>query len=142
MNHAANPSNLSRDVTMSACRRTLDMAAVTAVTAVTALTELATLALLPGLALGHGDDGHAGKLASAKPEQQPWGIADDATKASRSIAVSIGVDMRFTPDRIALRRGDTVRFTTRNRSRQLHECVFGAPQALDEHAALMLKFPT
>ncbi len=49
--------------------------------------------------------------------------------------------LRFTPDRIALRQGDTVRFTVRNRGRQLHEFVIGTQQALDEHAALMLKFP-
>ena len=123
---------------MNACRRKLAVAAVTAVTAVMALS---TLTLLPGLALAHGDAGHGGKPAPAKPEQQPWGIAGDARKASRSIQVSMGDDMRFTPDRIALRQGDTVRFTVRNRGQQLHEFVIGTQQALDEHAALMLKFP-
>ena len=34
-----------------------------------------------------------------------------------------------------------MRFTVRNRGRLLHEFVIGTQQALDEHAALMLKFP-
>ena len=49
--------------------------------------------------------------------------------------------MRFVPDRIDVRLGETVRFVHRNVGKVMHEFVIGTPQELDEHAALMLKFP-
>ena len=50
-------------------------------------------------------------------------------------------DMRFTPDRIEVRQGETVRFVVVNRGAMLHEFVLGDKQTLDEHAAMMVKFP-
>ena len=49
--------------------------------------------------------------------------------------------MRFTPDLISVREGETVRLEHRNGGTQLHELVPGTKQRLDAHAALMLKFP-
>lgn len=97
--------------------------------------------VLSTAALAHGDAGHGSKPAVAKKEQQDWGIAGDAKAARRTIEVSMGDDMRFTPDRIAVQQGDTVRFKVRNRGKLLHEFVIGTQPALEEHAALMLKFP-
>ena len=74
-------------------------------------------------------------------EQKPWGIAGDARAARRSIEVGMGDDMRFTPARIEVRQGETVRFVIRNRGQAMHEFVLGTKQELDAHAALMMKFP-
>lgn len=126
VNHAAAPTPWRESTLLKAALRSL---------------ALAALAVLPALASAHGNAAHAGKPAPAQPEQQAWGIAGDARKAGRTLEVSMGDDMRFTPDRIEVRQGDTVRFKVRNRGRQLHEFVIGTQQALDEHAALMLKFP-
>ena len=49
--------------------------------------------------------------------------------------------MRFTPDRIAVKQGETVRFVLGNGGKVLHKLVLGTKKELDEHAALMLKFP-
>jgi len=100
----------------------------------------AALCALSALANAHGD-AHATKKAAAMPEQTPWGIAGQARAASRTIEVRMTDQMRFVPDRIAVREGETVSFLIRNEGRMLHELVIGTPQALDEHAALMLKFP-
>ena len=48
--------------------------------------------------------------------------------------------MRFTPDLISVREGETMRLVRRNGGKQLHEFVLGTKQVLDAHAALMLKF--
>ena len=104
-----------------------------------ALLTTALLAGTTGLSLAH-SDAHQPTHNTVK-EQKDWGIAGDARKASRTIEIGMGDDMRFTPDRIAVRQGDTVRFKVRNRGKLLHEFVIGTQQALDEHAALMLKFP-
>lgn len=48
--------------------------------------------------------------------------------------------MRFVPDRIDVKRGETVRQKVTNSGAVLHEFVIGTPKELDEHAAPMVKF--
>lgn len=74
-------------------------------------------------------------------EQKPWGIAGEAKAVTRTIAVAMGDDMRFNPSRLQIRQGETIRFTLRNDGRLMHEFVIGTKAELDEHAALMVKFP-
>jgi uncharacterized cupredoxin-like copper-binding protein len=50
-------------------------------------------------------------------------------------------NMRFTPSKVAIRRGETIKFVVRNDGKVLHEMVLGTRQAIAEHAALMKKFP-
>jgi len=98
------------------------------------------IGLTPALASAHGDAGHkpAGPVVK---EQKDWGIAGDRRAARRSIAVNMSDDMRFTPARIEVREGETLRFVIRNRGKLMHEFVIGTKRELDEHAALMAKFP-
>ena len=95
----------------------------------------------PGLASAHSDKPHA-LGGVVKKEQKDWGIAGDAKAARRSIEVGMGDDMRFKPERIEVRRGETVKFIVHNRGTLLHEFVIGTKKELEEHAALMIKFPT
>ena len=92
-------------------------------------------------AFAHGEAPHGAKATAAKKEQKEWGIAGDAKAVKRSIEVRMGDDMRFVPDRIELRQGETLRFVLRNNGKLMHEFVIGTKKELDEHAALMLKFP-
>jgi uncharacterized cupredoxin-like copper-binding protein len=50
-------------------------------------------------------------------------------------------NMRFAPDRIEVKQGETIKLVIRNEGKQLHELVIGTRKVLDEHAALMAKFP-
>ena len=50
--------------------------------------------------------------------------------------------MRFTPDHITVQQGETLRLRVENKGQILHEVVLGTPATLDEHAQLMVKFPT
>jgi uncharacterized cupredoxin-like copper-binding protein len=93
------------------------------------------------LAFAHGEGGHAAKPGAAVKEQKPWGIAGDAAKVTRTIEVVMTDAMRFTPDRIEVREGETIRFVHRNPGRVMHEFVLGTKQELDEHAELMKRFP-
>jgi uncharacterized cupredoxin-like copper-binding protein len=76
-----------------------------------------------------------------KKEQMPWGIAGDAKDAKRTIHIKMLDAMRFSPDVINVRQGDTVKLVMKNTGKVLHEMVIGTKQELDEHAALMVKFP-
>ncbi|MFX6040753.1 cupredoxin domain-containing protein, partial [Acinetobacter baumannii] len=71
-----------------------------------------------------------------------WGIAGDASAARRTITLDMSDNMRFTPERISVRRGETVRLRVANKGQVMHEIVLGTPASLDEHAQMMLKFPT
>ncbi|QRR32409.1 cupredoxin family protein [Hydrogenophaga sp. YM1] len=101
---------------------------------------LLSLASITGLALAHGNEDH--KLAGpVKMEQKPWGIAGEAKAVSRTIEIGMTDAMRFTPDRLEVRQGETIRFVHRNAGQVMHEFVLGTQKDLDEHAALMKKFP-
>jgi uncharacterized cupredoxin-like copper-binding protein len=78
---------------------------------------------------------------AARKEQQAWGIAGDAKSVKRTITLSMSDTMRFTPDHLQVKQGETIRLVIRNTGQVLHELVLGTQQVLDEHAALMLKFP-
>jgi len=99
------------------------------------------LAALPAAVLAQQDAGHARHAGPVVKEQKPWGIAGERAAARRRIEVGMSDDMRFTPARIEVRQGETVRFVFRNRGQTLHEFVLGTKAVLEEHAALMMKFP-
>ncbi|WP_280156332.1 cupredoxin family protein [Piscinibacter sp. XHJ-5] len=81
------------------------------------------------------------RFDASKVEGTPFGRQGDPRKVSRTIRVAMSDDMRFTPSHIVVRRGETVRLVAANRGQVLHELVLGTEQALEEHAALMKKFP-
>jgi uncharacterized cupredoxin-like copper-binding protein len=93
-----------------------------------------------GGAVAHETEAHK-KRGPVRKEQTQWGIAGDAIAARRTIAVFMGDHMRFDPSRIEVKQGETVKFVVKNSGKLLHEFVIGTSKTLDEHAALMLKFP-
>jgi uncharacterized cupredoxin-like copper-binding protein len=62
-------------------------------------------------------------------------------KASRTIEVDMNDTMRFVPDHVDVKRGETIRFIVRNSGKVKHEMVLGSPRELKAHAELMRKFP-
>lgn len=108
-------------------------------------TAFAALAASVGLflampAAAHGDAHADGQKAPPK-EQTAWGIAGEAKAVRRTIHLAMSDDMRFTPDRIEVRQGETLRLTVANRGAILHELVIGTRDVLDQHAELMRKYP-
>jgi len=102
--------------------------------------SISALACRPSLA--HKGEDHGKKPGAVKKEQKAWGIAGDAKAVRRTIEIGMTDNMRFTPDRIDVRQGETVKFVVRNSGQVMHEFVIGTKKELDEHAALMVKFPT
>ena len=101
----------------------------------------ALLGLAPALpAFAHGDQTHAA-AGPVRKEQKDWGIAGDAGQAKRSVEVGMADTMRFTPDGIAVKLGETVRFVAKNNGKQMHEFVIGTKAENAKHAELMMKFP-
>ena len=92
-------------------------------------------------AFAHGDEAHAKKAGPVKKEQKEWGIGGDAKAVTRTITFTMTDNMRFDPDKINVKQGDTVRFVIKNGGKVMHEMVIGTKKDLEEHAALMMKFP-
>jgi uncharacterized cupredoxin-like copper-binding protein len=107
--------------------------------------QIAALAAATGampMTFAHGNEDHSKKAGPVKKEQKPWGIAGDEKDIKRTVAVSMGDNMRFSPDKIEVKQGETIRFNVRNDGKIMHEFVIGTKKDLDEHAAQMIKFPT
>ncbi|MEO7888275.1 MAG: cupredoxin family protein [Polaromonas sp.] len=101
-----------------------------------------TFATTPVWVFAHGDGAHAAdKAAPAKKEQKPWGIAGNTSSVKRTVTLSMSDNMRFSPDKLTFRQGETVRFVIKNQGNLLHELVIGTKPELDAHAAMMVKFP-
>jgi uncharacterized cupredoxin-like copper-binding protein len=103
------------------------------------LSGTAVLAGMPAAA--HETAPHGAGRKTAVREQKPWGIAGAPGTARRTVVVRMSDAMRFSPDFIEARLGETLRLDLRNDGRMLHELVIGTAQELREHAELMKKFP-
>jgi uncharacterized cupredoxin-like copper-binding protein len=103
----------------------------------------AVLALLSLPAYPHGEAKHGKK--AAKPistEEKAFGREGDPKKATHTVKVDMSDKLRFTPDSLTVKRGETVKFIVKNSGKLMHEMVLGTMQELKEHAAMMLKHPT
>ena len=106
------------------------------------ITLIATSALLTGATASFSHENHASREAGSVKEQKDWGIAGDAKAVKRTITLAMSDTMRFTPDQIDVKQGETVKIMLKNNGAVMHEFVIGTKSELDEHAALMVKFPT
>ena len=103
---------------------------------------LALIALLAsGSVLAHGEQQGAQHSAAVVKEQKPWGIAGDPEQVSRTLEIGMSDQMRFSPDQLEVKQGETIRLVHRNNGQVMHEFVIGTQDDLDKHAALMAKFP-
>ncbi|MGA7105168.1 MAG: cupredoxin family protein, partial [Candidatus Deferrimicrobiaceae bacterium] len=93
-------------------------------------------------ALGHGDENHGKKQdRSAGGHEADLGRPGDPKHVTRSIEVEMSDAMRFKPDSIRVKRGETIRFIVRNLGKLRHEMVLGTIGELKEHAEMMRKSP-
>ena len=83
----------------------------------------------------------AHKEHTAVKEQKAWGIGGDAKSANRAVNLTMDDNMRFVPNKLSFKQGETVRFVIQNKGKLLHEMVIGTRAELDAHAAMMVKFP-
>lgn len=93
------------------------------------IASILALSLLSASAFAH--DEHASQVGSP----------GDAAKVSKTVEIDMNDTMRFTPAIISVKRGETIRFLVKNSGKVKHEMVLGSIKELQEHSALMQKFP-
>jgi uncharacterized cupredoxin-like copper-binding protein len=92
---------------------------------------IATVVAIPAAAMAHGPEGHS-----------PVGEPGDARSVTRTIAVKMSDTMRFNPEKMSVKRGETIKFVVKNDGLEPHEFMLGEIKALQEHAEVMRKHPT
>lgn len=108
--------------------------------ALTVAISIAIACVAP-LVAAHGDAHKAAAKKAISTEIHPWGQEGDAKRITRTITISMTDNMRFTPDNIRVKVGDTIKFIVKNRGAMLHEMVIGTEAELAKHAELMKKHP-
>jgi uncharacterized cupredoxin-like copper-binding protein len=103
----------------------------------------AVLTAAGGTVAAHGDSHTKSEKASSSHvvEEKVFGRPGDPKKATRTIRIDMSDTMRFFPDTVQVKRGETVRFVVTNSNKLMHEMVIGTMQELKEHAELMKKHP-
>ena len=95
-----------------------------------------------GSAIAHGEGPAASrKFDATQVEATPFGQEGNPKKVTRTIKVAMTDRMRFSPENVTVKRGETVKFIVSNTGQVLHEMVLGTPAALKEHAEMMKKHP-
>jgi uncharacterized cupredoxin-like copper-binding protein len=84
-------------------------------------------------ATGNHAGGHADSDAIGKPGK--------ATNAKRTVKVEMLDSMRFNPQSITVKQGETIKFIVKNSGKAKHEMVLGTEKELKEHAEVMKKNP-
>ncbi len=88
-----------------------------------------------GLASGKHEGGHGHAEATA------YGEPGDAARVTRTVVVEASDNMRYQPDAITVKRGETVKFMVKSTGKLTHELVLGDAKSLKEHAEVMRKYP-
>jgi len=96
------------------------------------LLSILSLAAVPAIALAAGN--HAGDDAGI-------GRRGDPAKVDRTVEILMEDSMRYVPNRVTVKRGETIRFLVKNVGKIHHEMVLGTLAELKEHEELMRRMP-
>ena len=104
---------------------------------------LLAASMFPAVARGDPAERHGNARAarSGDAEETNFGRPADPKEATRTIRIDMSDKMRFSPAVLKLAQGETIRFIVRNSGKGPHEMVLGTEQELEEHAAVMRRFP-
>jgi len=101
---------------------------------IAAISAVLLVSITPqSFATGNHAGGHADSDAIGKPGK--------ATNAKRTVKVEMLDTMRFNPQSITVKQGETIKFVVKNSGKVKHEMVLGTEKELKEHAEVMKKNP-
>lgn len=95
------------------------------------------------LNLAQADAGHThdGTMEMHEEHASAIGKPGNPKKVSRTMTVDMNDTMRFTPEKISVKKGETIKFIVKNSGKIKHEMVLGSAKELKEHAEMMKKMP-
>lgn len=105
------------------------------------LALLAAALSVTAPAFGHGEQTQA-RGPNLDMVEKPFGRTGDPARVTRTIEISGHDTMRYTPSKLRVRQGETIRFVVTNKGKVVHETVLGTMKELREHAEWMKRHPT
>lgn len=102
------------------------------------MNRIAFAGLLMGATMAWAHDEHAHHGGA---REYAWGKAGDPARVAKTVRIEMADTLRYSPDRIEVKRGETVRFVVHNAGKLPHEMVIGTERELREHAEAMRKHP-
>jgi len=97
--------------------------------------------MIAPVATAHSEKAHGTQKKTLSVDEHAWGREGDPKKATRTINIKMTDNMRFTPDTVEAKQGETLKFVVSNNGKVMHEMVIGTKQELAKHAELMKKHP-
>lgn len=107
----------------------------------TVLALVAATTIATSSAYAHGKKEHKEEAQDYDATSEIFGEYVPGMEPNHTIEISMADTMRFSPESIEIKQGDVVRFVVTNGGALQHEFVLGTNESLEEHAALMIKFP-
>jgi uncharacterized cupredoxin-like copper-binding protein len=92
------------------------------------------------LAIAH-DPSRADTRKTISAEEHAFGRQGAPKRVSRTITIDMSDAMRYSPESLQVKRGETIRLQVTNSGKMPHELVLGTMADLKAHAALMRKYP-
>ena len=86
----------------------------------------------------------AGFAAAHEGEHFSAGVPGNAKKPARTVTVVMSDSdgtMKFSPERLDVKKGEQVRFVIQNKGALKHEFMLASVKDNDKHAEMMKKFP-
>ncbi len=84
---------------------------------------------------------HGASMEMHEEHASALGKPGNPAKVTRTMTVDMNDNMRFTPAKITVNKGETIKFVVKNSGKIRHEMVLGSVKELKEHAAMMKKMP-
>jgi uncharacterized cupredoxin-like copper-binding protein len=101
------------------------------------IAAISTVLLVSTATLSFATGNHAGGHADSDAIGKPGKAVD----AKRTITVDMLDSMRFNPQSITVKQGETTKFVVKNSGKVKHEMVLGTEKELKEHSEVMKKNP-
>ncbi|HYD60501.1 MAG TPA: cupredoxin family protein [Noviherbaspirillum sp.] len=108
------------------------------------LASMTALVLALAAANSHAGAGHHHKSkekSALSTDEHVFGVEGDPKKVDRTITIEMTDAMRFSPEDITVKQGETIRFVIKNKGKMLHEMILGTMEELKQHGEMMKKFP-
>ncbi len=80
-------------------------------------------------------------FAYANADKNLIGKPGEDANISRTIEIDTYDTMKFSPDKIDVKKGETIKFVVLNKGKLAHEFMLGKLDKLKKHAEVMKKYP-
>jgi len=104
-------------------------------------SALLALGLFFAIGSAHAGGDHGDAHSHHESVEMSIGKPGVAAKATRTVVVEMGDDMRFKPSAIQVKRGETIKLVVKNLGKIKHELNLGTQKELLEHLEVMKKYP-